>query len=90
MGYLNEELFKAIDILINKRVSQLPYDKTIIGTIIDDSDKTNHWYIVKYDNIKFKVYSENIDYKKNDSVRIQVINGDFTKTKFITGIYVSE
>lgn len=90
MGYLNEELFNAIDILMNKKLSKLPYDKTIIGIIIDDSNKDDHWYTIKYENIRFKAYGENQEYKKNDVVRIQVINGDFSKTKFITGFYITE
>lgn len=90
MGYTNEQLFNAIDIILNQRLQNLSYNKTIIGVVIDDSRKNENWYRISSDNIKFNAYSENQIYNIGDQVRIQIINGDFSDTKFIEGIYVSE
>jgi hypothetical protein len=41
-----EQLFNSIDLIVEKRIANLDYDKTIICTITDNSNKHNNKYSV--------------------------------------------
>ena len=83
-------LLTAIDTVVNERLSQIAYDKTIICTILDDSDAKNGNYFVSDGSVKFWAQSENTRYLAGDQVRVTVLNGDMTKEKFIIGRYNTE
>lgn len=87
MAFEVEQLFKAVDIILNQRLQDVNFDKTIICTIVDDSDKKNGCYVVSDGTIKFKAYVSDATYKKDDQVRVSVLGGDFSEKKFITGRY---
>ena len=83
-------LLTAIDTIVNERLSQVSYDKTIICTIIDDSDAKNGNYFVTDGSVKFWAQSENTRYLAGDQVRVTVLSGDMTQEKFIIGRYNTE
>ena len=66
MNNISENLFSAIDIIVQKRLAQLPYDKTLLCTVVNDAKKYNGNYSVKYDNLIFEAYSEKTDYAIGD------------------------
>lgn len=84
------ELLGAIDTVVGKRLGQLSYDKTIICTIIDDSNAKNGEYRVTDGSVKFLAKCENTSYRKDEQVRVSVPNGDTTQEKFIIGKYVKD
>ena len=84
------ELLGAIDTVVGKRLQQLPYDKTIICTIVDDSNAKNGEYKVTDGSVKFSAKCENANYRVDDQVRVSVPNGDTTQEKFILGKYVKD
>ena len=87
MSFNFEEFFKSIDIIVEQRLADLSYDKTVIATIIDDSQKANGKYIVSDGTIKFDAYTNDLNYKIDDQVRVTIMNGDWSQKKFIAGLY---
>jgi hypothetical protein len=71
-------------------LQEVSFDKTIVCTITDDSDKKNGHYIVTDGNIRFDAYTTNVNYRVDDQVRVSILNGDFSEKKFIIGKYVAD
>lgn len=90
MAFDIEQLFQSIDIILGQRLHDVNFDKTIICTIVDDSDKKNGCYIVSDGTIKFKAYVSDSTYNKDDQVRVSILGGDFNEKKFITGRYTGD
>ena len=90
MAFDVEQLFQSVDIILTQRLQDVHFDKTIICTIVDDSDKKNGCYVVSDGTIKFKAYVSDATYNKDDQVRVSVLNGDFSEKKFITGRYTGD
>ncbi len=88
----SEILFQSIDTIIEQRLKNLPYDRTIIATIIDDSKAiSNNIYKVTTDNFTtFYAYSEDFSYSVDDKVYIRIPAGDYTQQKVIVGKYIAE
>ena len=82
-----EQLFQGIDIIVDKKLSEVAYDTTIVCTVTDISNAKNGEYQVSDGTIKFKVFSED-NYKLNEQVRVQIPQGDYTRTKYIIGKHV--
>ena len=87
---LMESLFESIDTIVNKRIENLPYDKTIIAHIEDNSQASKGKYIVNDGTSSFEAYSENTTYTINENVYVNVPQGDFQKQKTITGKYIPD
>ena len=87
MGALETNICEAIDILVNKALSDATFDKTIQGIVLECTDATIGKYKIKYQDSTFYAYSNNIDvtYANNTSVYILVPNNDITKDKTILG-----
>ena len=85
---LTERLFQAIDIIASKKVSDLPYDQTVICTILDNSNAHEGVYTVTDGTSTFDAYSENDTYRINNRVYVTIPNGDMDNNKHITGLYV--
>lgn len=85
-----EQIFGAVDVIVKQRLQEVSFDKTIICTVVDDSDKKNGHYIVTDGNIKFDAYTTNVNYRADDQVRVSILNGDFSEKKFIVGKYVAD
>ena len=88
---ISEQLFQAVDAIVQERLKQLNFDKTIIATITNNDKRNFGCYQVSTDNnINFKVYSEIKKYNIGDKVYIRIPEGDYTKQKVIIGRYISE
>lgn len=81
MGKISEELLKAINILIDKKISSLQFDRTVDGKIID---KTSNGYLVSVEgnqvNIPTFGYGE---FNKNDTVKVCIPQNNI-KNAYIT------
>lgn len=83
MNQISENLFAAIDILIQERLKNLSFDKTIIGSIINKNETE---YLISYQNNKITAYSD-ISYEEGDSVYILIPENNFENKCFILGKY---
>lgn len=85
-----DNLFQALEIIMDKRFENMSYDKTDVCIITDASDAKNGRYWVSPNNgeTRYEAYSESEEYKKGESVRVSILNGDYTQKKFIVGKYV--
>lgn len=66
-------------------VDGVAFDKTILCTIIDDSDKENGRYQVTDGSSNFIAYSEVKTFRNKELVYVTVPNGDFSEQKIIIG-----
>lgn len=80
---LSENLFKSIDTIVSARMSNLPYDQTLICYVSDNIDKGI--YQVKYESIDMVAYSDNSEYQLGDQVYVSIPRGDYTQKKIILG-----
>lgn len=90
---IQDKIFSSIDIIIEKRLKELQYDKTIICKVIDKkpcriyNDKTTvleYNYKVQYQDLTFDAYNgTHKDFKVNDIVYVLIPQNDFTKKKII-------
>lgn len=86
-----EQIFQAIDIIIKKRLEQLPYDQTIEGQVVSNERAFFGEYMIKAKSgLIFKAYSENTKYKLYERVYITVPQGDYSKQKIISGKIIPE
>lgn len=88
---ITETLLEAMDTVIAARISQLPYDKTIICTIIDDSQAGIGKYKVTADNAVniFNAYADpDIQYYKDTQVYVKILNNNTGISRIITGKYI--
>lgn len=76
-------LFQSIDTIVSARIANLPYDQTIECYITDNSQAAQGIYRVKYQNAEFEAVSDNIDFKIDERVYVQVPQGDFDQDKII-------
>ena len=85
---ISEELFKAIDAIIAKRLSSLKFDRIVLGTVKNSTAAKQGKYIVTTDsNITFDAYSDRTDLFDGLQVYIRIPQGDYTKRKVITELY---
>ena len=84
-----ENLLTAIDIIAEKKVESLPYDKTLTCTIVSAAKAARGEYSVTDGTTTFLAYSDNTTYKNGTRVYVTVPNGDFNNRKLIKGKYVS-
>lgn len=95
---LAEQLLQAMKIVSDSSLNQISFDKTEICTILgkENESANNNCYFVSNGSMRFKAYvpqstdSKQIRYKKDDSVRVSIPNGDYTKKKIIEGLSVDE
>ena len=87
MNNYAESLFDAIKIIAEERIANLNYDKTLICTITNIADEKNDIYVVSDGSISFKARGDGNKYKIDDQVRVLILNGDYSKEKFIQGKY---
>lgn len=84
------DLFKAVEIIVDKQISAIQYDKTIICRIVDDSKAEEGEYVVTDGTSTFRAYTDIKTYKKNLTVYVTIPCGDFNNDKIITGKYIKE
>lgn len=86
----SEILMQSMDVLVNKRLSDLQFDKTIICTIVDASNAEKGEYEVTDGATTFTAYSKDVTFKEEDSVYITIPNGDYGNQKLIVGKHVGQ
>lgn len=84
-----ENLFQAIDIITQERLSNLGYDKTIKATIVDDSKAAQGTYELEYgaNNIFTAHCDASMIYKTGMVVYVIIPQGDWNNDKIIVGKY---
>lgn len=88
---LSEQLFQAIDAIVIERLRVLPYDKTVVATIIENKDAPYGKYrVTTDDNITFYAYADIATYPLQEKVYVRIPQNDYTKQKVITGRYIQE
>lgn len=80
-----ENLFESINVIVSRKLEDVSFDTTIVCTVVDDIDRKNGKYQVTNGTIKFDAYTDSSDYRTGDSVRVQVLNGDYSDKKYIVG-----
>lgn len=88
---ISEQLFQAIDAIVMERLRVLPYDKTVIATIVENKDAPYGKYkVTTDDNITFYAFADTSKYALKEKVYIRIPQGDYTKQKIITGWYIPD
>ena len=64
----SEELFGAIDTIVDKRLQALNKDRTFLCDIEDNTDAEDGKYIVSNAGLRFDAYSENTEYSTGEKV----------------------
>lgn len=78
------EIFcQATEILAQHLIEKVSFDRTILCTIIDDSEKNIGKYQVQNAETVFDAYSGDTTYKKNDNVYVSIPGGDWNEQKII-------
>lgn len=87
-GEMLDNVFQAIDTIVQKRISGLNFDKTLTCQIINIDTRDKGEYIVTDGSSTFKAYSDKTNYGLNSWVYVTVPNGDFNEKKLIAGKYI--
>lgn len=90
MNQISENLLTAIDILIQERLKELPFDKTIIGTIVDITQAPFGQYTILYNGLQFIAYSSIQDLVIGDQVYVTTPENDSNEKRLIIGKYIIE
>jgi hypothetical protein len=85
-----ESLFEGVDILIDRRLESLSYDKTDICTVVDNSKSKNGEYRVTNGSVTYLAYSDSDKFRNGEQVRVSIPKGDFSQRKYIIGKYVTD
>ena len=80
-------ILSAVDILLDKKLAEAKFDRTITGTIDSCEDEEIGKYKVAYQNAIITAYSSSpsVTYSIGDQVYISIPENDFTKDKIILG-----
>lgn len=86
-----ENLFQSIDTIIGERIKNLPYDHTIVATIVDAKNAYLGAYQVTTDNYTtFTAYSDVKTYNKHDRVYVRIVDTNYNRFKVIIGKYIEQ
>lgn len=85
-----EKILEAMQIVSSQLISSIPYDKTIVCTIIDDSEKDKGKYKVVNGETSFDAYSSDTKLKKDDIVYVTIPEGNYDNQKIIQGKKTSD
>ena len=90
---ISNQILQSVDILVNKRISQLNFDKTIQATVLECIDAGIGKYKLSYQNSIIYAYSDNIlqIYPDNTEVYVSIPQNDLdSEHKLITGFVQKE
>ena len=87
---LSDAILKSVDIIVDKKLSELEYNTTINGQIVDDSKSKNGIYTVKYETSTFIAYSSDTSLVKGDIVQVLISNNNSSDTRIILNKVISE
>lgn len=80
-----DSLCEAIEVISSNLLKKVSYDKTIVATITDTTDKKDGKYQCSNGTNTFTAYSTKTDYEEGSSVYITIPNGDWENQKIIIG-----
>lgn len=87
MNDVAESLFQSFEILADKKLSQLQFDKTIKAVIAKVVDVDTGEYKVKYKGNTFSAFAKDKEiYSEDNMVYVTVPEGDFSNKKIISGL----
>ena len=79
-----ELICTAVDTIVKERLNSISYDRTVLCTIVDDSQRAQGLYIVsENDQTKFEAYSDKTSYRNGNNVYVQIPGGDWNQQKII-------
>lgn len=82
---LQQKILEAMNIIAEKSLNTIAYDKTIVCTIVDNKAKEEGRYVVTDGSVTFNAYSNITNYAVKDSVYVTIPNNDFNMNKIIVG-----
>lgn len=85
---MSKAILDAVDLVTEHKLERLEFDKTLVCTIEDDTNKKKGEYIVTDGSTSFTAYSDVTIYMKGLRVYVTVPNGNFDNKKLITGRYI--
>lgn len=85
---MSKAILEAVDLLTDHKLEKLEFDKTLVCTIEDDTNKKKGEYVVTDGSTSFTAYSDVTIYMKGLRVYVNVPNGNFDNKKLITGRYI--
>jgi hypothetical protein len=88
--FTSEDLFNAIKTIVDKSISKVSYDKTIVCTIEDNSKASEGEYKVSNNGQSFTAYSEKTNYTLGASVYVIIPQGNYENKKLIVGKYLGD
>ena len=90
MTDLIDNILDSISLIVDKKIESLKFDKTSICTVLDDSKAHQGKYLVTDGYSSFYVYSNDTAYKRGNVVNVNIPNGDYSETKYIVGLNMTE
>lgn len=90
MADLIDNILDSISLIVDKKIESLKFDKTSICTVLDDSKAHQGKYLVTDGYSSFYVYSNDTAYKRGNVVNVNIPNGDYSETKYIVGLNMTE
>lgn len=84
---IEKQICEAVDIIVQRAMSQAEFDRTIQGTVLSCVDATIGKYKIKYQDSTFYAYASNaeVTYSNGSSVYILVPGNDMSRDKTILG-----
>ena len=84
---IQESIFNAIDVITDKKINDIKFDKTIECIIENDGEADKGKYTARYQDIIINIFSSNntVKYRKGENVYVLVPQGDFSNKKTIIG-----
>lgn len=87
----SEALFQSIDTIVTERIKRLPYDHTIVATIINaDNAYIGAYKVTTDNNTIFTAYSDIKTYNTGERVYIRITDTLYNQSKIITGKYIEQ
>lgn len=83
MNVIAENMFKAIDILIDRKLSKLSFNKVVEAVIFDNSKASEGIYTVEIDNSYYEAFGNKDDYSLKEGVYVNILNNDYSLPKVI-------
>ena len=87
---ISEAILNSIDVIIDKRLSELNYSETIKGVIIDDSKASKGIYSVRYETSIFNAYTKDTTLKKGNLVQVLISSKNSSDARIILNKVVTE
>ena len=82
---INENIYRAIDTIIDARLQNVNFNSTVLCTIVDDSKAASGIFTVDNLGVQFQATSMDKSFKVNDQVYVTVPNNNFDAQKIIIG-----